>query len=96
MRAVLPLCEAFAIILECSIKTGWCGERNDNTALVTRHYLMFPDVLQHFPSPPVWSVGDDGVMDVRLVHSRDGRHWSATNPASLGPLQGHLLKAAYN
>jgi hypothetical protein len=48
----------------------------NNVVLYSGHYLMMPDVLDHFPSPPVWNVGDDGVMDVRLLHSRDGRHWS--------------------
>ena len=44
----------------------------------------------HFPDPPHWCRSNDGVIDVRLAHSRDGKRWSyiggthaanATHPA---------------
>ena len=44
----------------------------------------------HFPDPPHWCRSNDGVIDVRLTHSRDGKRWSyiggthaanATHPA---------------
>ena len=36
------------------------------------HYLMFASAYWHFPAPPAWELGGDGMWDVRLAHSRTG------------------------
>jgi len=39
-------------------------------------YLMFPSAYRHFPEPPVGKYGNDGLLDIQLAVSRDGRAWT--------------------
>ena len=36
------------------------------------HYLAFPAAFMHFPNVPIWRNDNDGMWDVKLVHSRTG------------------------
>eukprot|EP01045_Picozoa_sp_COSAG04_P025932 COSAG04_NODE_3497_length_2770_cov_4.736054_4_plen_231_part_01 len=36
------------------------------------HDLMFPPFYCHFPGGKLWPLSNDGLWDVRMVHSRDG------------------------
>ena len=39
-------------------------------------YVMFPSAYRHFPEPPVGKYGNDGLLDIHLAVSRDGRVWT--------------------
>ena len=40
------------------------------------HDLMFPPFYCHFPGGKLWPLSNDGLWGVRMVHSRDGEHFS--------------------
>ena len=42
------------------------------------HYLLFPSIYLHYPNPPAWPCGNDGLWFSRLVHSApsDGARFS--------------------
>ena len=42
------------------------------------HYLLFPSIYLHYPNPPAWPCGNDGLWYSRLVHSlpSDGASFS--------------------
>jgi hypothetical protein len=41
-----------------------------------QHYLLFPSVYLHYPNPPAWPCGNDGLWYSRIVHSHDGTNFS--------------------
>jgi len=42
-------------------------------------YLMFPSPYRHFPEPPVSKYRNDGLLDIQLAVSRDGRKFHAAS-----------------
>ena len=54
-----------------------CVDMYTSSAVVYEgHTLIFPSVFRHFPSPPEWCCNNDGVWDVRIASSRNGRNFS--------------------
>ncbi|MBT7299403.1 MAG: hypothetical protein HN849_07825 [Victivallales bacterium] len=52
-----------------------------------RAHFMFPSIYQHLPPPAKGGrYGNDGVLDIHLAVSRDGRAWQRLSPRSYLPL----------
>jgi hypothetical protein len=55
------------------------------------HYLLFPSVYLHYPDPPGWPCGNDGLWYSRIAHSHDGA--SKYQLATAVVLQGSTINA---
>ena len=59
-----------------TVDNGCLDIYTNNVVLYEGRYLMQPTAYRHFPQPPNWCRSNDGLLDVRLAHSTDGRAWS--------------------